>query len=43
MLKIKDNIKLEELEKYGFKKDKIKNNYVLTFEKSAFESEVYSW
>ena len=43
MLKIKDNIDLKELEKYGFKKDEIKCNYVMTFEKSEYESEVYSW
>ena len=33
MLKIKDNIDLKELEKYGFKKDEIKGNYVMTVAK----------
>lgn len=41
MLKIKDNVDLKELEKYGFKKDKY--NYVMTFEQCAYETEVYSW
>ena len=37
MLKIKDNVDLKELEKYGFKKTKF-NSYIIDFGSNHYES-----
>ena len=38
MLKIKDNVDLKELEKYGFKKDELLNTYIKV-DKSSYDWE----
>lgn len=47
MLKIKDNVDLKQLEKFGFeyqkKQSNIREHYSLTQKTSRFSTELYAW
>lgn len=45
MLKIKDNVELKELEKYGFKKEYIVDSwaYILNYTMNLYEENMFVW